>query len=80
MLKIQEPGSSPAVWAKNSTVLLPPQSALLTKEQERERSAPAHVCVSRKKEEGALNHSNLPIFICAHKNKVPSAIAAPLMS
>lgn len=35
MLKIQEPGSSPAVWAKNSTVLLPSQSALLTKRRER---------------------------------------------
>lgn len=35
MLKIHEPGSSSAVWAKNSLVLLPSQSVLLTKEQER---------------------------------------------
>ena len=73
MLKIQEPGSSPAVWAKNSTVLLPSQSVLLTKEQERECSAPARVCVSRQQEGSFESLKSTLIYLCPQKHKVPSA-------
>lgn len=65
MLKIQEPGSSAAVWAKNSTVLLPPQSVLSTKEQKELSVAPARVGVSSKKEDEALNHGLM--YLCKQK-------------
>lgn len=72
MLKIQVPGSSPAVWVKNSAVLLPSQSALLTKEQDRTLYPGSCLCFLQEGRWSSESHKLILICLCT-QNKVPSA-------
>lgn len=67
VLKIQEPGSSTAVWAKNSTVLLLSQSVLLTKAQERTLCPSSCLCFMQERSGSAESLKLILIYLCAQK-------------